>query len=81
MSTTPISALDCGGLTRLTGIAGPIMSGSLYRSAAALVHIYAEQTPWTAQGIPHAYGQVRSAIPFSCAYFAADASTKGRTSA
>jgi hypothetical protein len=28
-----------------------------------------------------AYGQVRGVIPFSCAYFAADASTRGRTSA
>ena len=30
---------------------------------------------------PHAYGQSRGVIPFSCAYLAADASTKGRTSA
>jgi hypothetical protein len=28
-----------------------------------------------------AYGQSRGVIPFSCAYFAADASTRGRTSA
>jgi hypothetical protein len=28
-----------------------------------------------------AYGQGRGVIPFSCAYFAADASTRGRTSA
>ena len=27
------------------------------------------------------YGQSRGVIPFSCAYFAADASTRGRTSA
>jgi hypothetical protein len=30
---------------------------------------------------PRAYGQARGVIPFSCAYLAADASTKGRTSA
>src|SRR5215475_14333619 len=30
---------------------------------------------------PRIYGQVRGVMPFSCAYFAADASTKGRTSA
>ena len=30
---------------------------------------------------PRAYGQVRGLMPFSCAYFAADASTRGRTSA
>jgi hypothetical protein len=28
-----------------------------------------------------AYGQSRSVIPFSCAYLAADASSRGRTSA
>jgi hypothetical protein len=28
-----------------------------------------------------AYGQSRGVMPFSCAYFAADASTSGRTSA
>ena len=28
-----------------------------------------------------AYGQSRGVIPFSCAYLAADASTRGRTSA
>jgi hypothetical protein len=28
-----------------------------------------------------AYGQSRSVMPFPCAYFAADASTMGRTSA
>ena len=28
-----------------------------------------------------AYGQSRGVMPFSCAYFAADASTRGRTSA
>jgi hypothetical protein len=28
-----------------------------------------------------AYGQVRGVIPFSCAYFAAAASTRGLTSA
>jgi len=28
-----------------------------------------------------AYGQVRGVMPFSCAYLAADASTRGRTSA
>ena len=33
-----------------------------------------------AQGA-RAYGQVRGVIPFSCAYFAADASTMDRTSA
>jgi hypothetical protein len=32
-------------------------------------------------GDPRAYGQARGVIPFSCAYFAADASTRGRTSA
>jgi hypothetical protein len=30
---------------------------------------------------PRAYGQVRGVIPFSCAYLAADASTRDRTSA
>jgi hypothetical protein len=30
---------------------------------------------------PCAYGQSRGVMPFSCAYFAADASTRGRTSA
>jgi hypothetical protein len=30
---------------------------------------------------PRVYGQVRGVIPLSCAYFAADASTRGRTSA
>ena len=30
---------------------------------------------------PRAYGQARGVIPLSCAYFAADASTRGRTSA
>ena len=30
---------------------------------------------------PCAYGQARGVMPFSCAYFAADASTRGRTSA
>jgi hypothetical protein len=30
---------------------------------------------------PCAYGQSRGVIPFSCAYFAADASTRGRTRA
>jgi hypothetical protein len=30
---------------------------------------------------PHAYGQARGVIPFSCAYFAAAASIRGRTSA
>ena len=29
---------------------------------------------------PRAYGQVRGVMPFSCAYLAADASTKGHTS-
>src|SRR5262245_49089064 len=29
---------------------------------------------------PRGYGQVRGVIPFSCAYLAADASTRGRTS-
>ena len=30
---------------------------------------------------PRAYGQSRGVIPFSCAYLAADASTRSRTSA
>jgi len=30
---------------------------------------------------PRTYGQVRGVMPFSCAYLAADASTRGRTSA
>ena len=30
---------------------------------------------------PCAYGQSRGVMPFSCAYFAADASTSGRTNA
>jgi hypothetical protein len=30
---------------------------------------------------PRTYGQARGVMPFSCAYFAADASTNGRTSA
>jgi hypothetical protein len=29
---------------------------------------------------PRTYGQVRGVMPFSCAYFATDASTRGRTS-
>jgi hypothetical protein len=57
----------------------PIEAGDL------VVQALGGQVQWSTspdfpQG-PPAYTQVRGVMPFSCAYLAADASTKGRTKA
>ena len=79
MSTIPISALVEAGSDAADGYSLALSCLNPLRSAAACVHIYGIKC-WTTRGSHTPTGKSRGVIPFSCAYLAADASTRGRAS-